>query len=73
MTKKEKLANEYIALRKEFDGDDFKPGLTENQIWWLVREFKVYQLEDKIDAVNRAIKEKKLRLKKEAYFETPRR
>lgn len=71
MTKKEKLANEYIALRKEFDGEEFKENLTENQIWYLVREFKVYQLETKIEAVKRAIKEKELRLKKEAYYATP--
>lgn len=71
MTKKEKLANEYLALRKEFDGDEFKPGLTDNQVWYLVREFKVYQLESKIEAVKRAIEEKKLRLQAEAYFETP--
>ena len=71
MTKKEKLANEYLNLRKEFDGEDFKPGLTDNQVWYLVREFKVYQLEHKIEAVKNAINEKALRLKKEAYFETP--
>ena len=71
MTKKEKLANEYIALRKEFDGDDFKPGLTDNQVWYLVREFKVYQLESKIESVKQAIKDKDIRLKKEAYYETP--
>lgn len=71
MTKKEKLANEYLALRKEFDGDDFKPGLTDNQVWYLVREFKVCQLETKIEAVKRAIAVKELRLKKEAYYDTP--
>ena len=71
MTKKEKLANEYLALRKEFDGDDFKPGLTDNQVWYLVREFKIYQLESKIESVKRAIAEKELRLKREAYYDTP--
>lgn len=71
MTKKEKLANEYLNLRKEFDGEDFKPGLTDNQVWYLTREFKVYQLEHKIEAVKNAINEKAIRLKKEAYFETP--
>lgn len=71
MGKKEKLANEYINLRKEFDGDEFKPSLTDNQVWYLVREFKVWQLESKIEAIQRAIKEKELRLKKEAYYATP--
>lgn len=71
MTKKEKLANEYLTLRKEFDGDDFKPGLTDNQMWYLTKEFKVYELEDKINAVKRAIDEKNIRLKREAYYETP--
>ncbi|MBR6907095.1 hypothetical protein IKN40_00945 [bacterium] len=71
MTKKEKLATEYLTLRKEFDGDNFKPGLRDNQIWYLVKEFKVYELEDKINAVKNAINEKNLRLKKEAYYITP--
>ena len=70
MGKKEKLANEYIALKKEFDGPDFKENITEHQVWWLVREFKANQLETKIDAVRRAIDEKNLRLKKEAFYET---
>jgi len=71
MTRKEKLANEYLALRKEFDGDDFRPGLTDNQVWYLVREFKVCQLESKIESVKHAIAEKELRLKREVYYDTP--
>lgn len=71
MGKKEKLANEYIELKKEFDGSDFKENITEHQIWWLVREFKVNQLETKIESVKRAINEKNLRLKREAYYATP--
>lgn len=71
MTKKEKLANQYIELRKEFDGPDFKENISDNQVWYLTRNFKVWQLEDKISAVKRAIEEKEIRLKKEAYFATP--
>lgn len=71
MTKKEKLANEYLALRKEFDGDNFNSDLTDNQVWYLVRKFKVYQLESKIETIKNAIKDKELSLKKEAYYDTP--
>ncbi len=71
MTKKEKLATEYINLKREFDGNDFKENITENQIWYLTREFKIVHLETKIEAIKRAIKEKELRLKREAYFATP--
>lgn len=71
MTKKEKLANQYIELRKEFDGPDFKENISDNQVWYLTRNFNVWQLEDKISAVKRAIEEKEIRLKKEAYFATP--
>ena len=70
MGKKEKLANEYIALKKEFDGPEFKENITEHQVWWLVREFKANQLETKIEAVKRAIADKELRLKREAFYET---
>lgn len=70
MGKKEKLANEYLALKKEFDGPDFKENITEHQVWWLVREFKANQLETKIEAVKRAIADKELRLKREAFYET---
>ena len=34
MDKKEKLANQYIELKKEFDGEEFNEVLTENQIWY---------------------------------------
>lgn len=70
MGKKEKLANQYLELKKEFDGSDFMENITEHQIWWLVREFKANQLETKINAVRRAIDEKNLRLKREAFYET---
>lgn len=70
MREKEKLANEYINLRKEFDGNEFKPGLTENQVWYLVREFKVCQLESKIESLKNAIADKKHRLAVEAYYTT---
>lgn len=71
MTQKEKLATEYINLKKQFDGNDFKENITENQMWYLTREFKVQDLKDKIEAVKRAIQEREIRLKKEAYFATP--
>lgn len=71
MGKKEKLANQYIELKKEFDGEEFKAGLTENQIWYLTQNFKAVDLEDKITAVTNAIVAKKARLKKEAYYATP--
>lgn len=71
MTKKEKLATEYIELRKKFDGPDFQEQARSNQVWYLIKEFKVCDLECKIEAVKRAIADKELRLKKEAYFETP--
>lgn len=71
MTKKEKLATEYIELKKKFDGSDFKENIVSNQVRWLVNEFKGYELEDKIEAVKRAIEEKEFRLKKEAFYNTP--
>ena len=71
MTKKEKLATEYIELRRKFDGPDFQENVRSNQVWFLTKEFRACDLEDKIEAVKRAITDKELRLKKEAYFETP--
>ena len=64
MGQKEKLANEYIALRKEFDGDNFKPTIKSNQIWWLCKEFKIIDLKEKIEAVKAALNQKKIRLNK---------
>lgn len=71
MTKKEKLATEYLALKKEFDGDNFKPGLTDNQMWYLTKEFRVIDLEDKIEAVKKALNEKNRKALVEKYFTTP--
>ena len=71
MTTKEKLATEYINLKKQFDGDNFKENATDNQMWYLVKQFKVADLMLKIEAVKRAITEKAIRLKREAYFVTP--
>lgn len=71
MTQKEKLANEYIKFKKEFDGSDFKDNIDENQVWFLTRVFTVQDLKYKIESVKQAIKEKELRLKREAYFATP--
>ena len=71
MGKKEKLANQYIELKKEFDGDEFNEVLAENQIWYLTKNFKVVDIENKIIAVKKLITAKKNRLKKEAYYATP--
>lgn len=71
MGKKEKLANQYIELKKEFDGDDFNEVLTENQIWYLTKNFTVVDIENKIITVKKLIVAKKNRLKKEAYYATP--
>ena len=40
MGKKEKLANQYIELKKEFDGEEFNESLAENHIWYLTKNFK---------------------------------
>ena len=71
MGKKEKLANQYIELKKEFDGDEFNEVLAENQIWYLTKNFKIVDIENKIIAVKKLITTKKNRLKKEAYYATP--
>ena len=71
MGKKEKLANQYIELKKEFDGEEFNEVLAENQIWYLTKNFKVVDIENKIIAVKKLIAAKKNRLKKEAYYATP--
>ena len=71
MTRKEKLAQEYIELKKQFDGEDFKEGLTQHQIWYLTKEFKACELEFKIEAVRRQLAAKAEREAKEAWFETP--
>ena len=71
MSKKEKLANQYIELKKEFDGEEFNEALAENQIWYLTKNFKVVDIENKIIAVKKLIADKQNRLKKEAYYATP--
>lgn len=71
MGKKEKLANQYIELKKEFDGEEFNEALAENQIWYLTKNFKVVDIENKIIAVKKLIADKQNRLKKEAYYATP--
>lgn len=64
MGRKEKLACEYVILRSEFDGANFKPSIKELQIEYLIKEFKIVDLEDKINAVKNAIKERNKRLNK---------
>lgn len=59
---KEALANEYINLRKEFDGPDFKPGLFDAKK--IAEEFKIEHLNDKIHAVKFALMERENRLRK---------
>ena len=71
MSKKEKLANQYIELKKEFDGEEFNESLAENQIWYLTKNFKVVDIENKNIAVKKLIADKQNRLKKEAYYATP--
>lgn len=71
MSKKEKLANQYIELKKEFYGDEFNEVLAENQIWYLTKNFKVIDIENKIVAVKKLISAKNNRIKKEAYYATP--
>ena len=71
MGKKEKLANQYIELKKAFDGEEFNEALAENQIWHLIKNFKIVDIENKIIAVKKLITTKKNRLKKEAYYATP--
>ena len=70
MSIKEKLALEYIELKKEFDGDAFLPGIASHQVSYLRTHFRAVDLEDKIAAVKRAIVEKNLRLRKEAFFDS---
>ena len=71
MTKKELLATEYVNLKKEFDGPDFKAGIRAHDVHYLATHFKVSDLEDKICHVEMALKEKNKRLANEAYWETP--
>ena len=52
---KKQLAQEYVELKKQFDGADFKAGIKANNVEWLVKEFKVIDLKEKIEAVRRAI------------------
>ena len=67
---KEKLALEYIELKKEFDGDKFLEGIASHQVSYLKNHFKAIDLKDKIAAVKRAIEQKNLRLRKEVFFES---
>ena len=68
---KEKLANQYLELKKQYDGPEFKENLSTNKISYLVNEFKKVDLEDKIRAMETAIEAKALRLKKETFYATP--
>ena len=72
MTQKEKLANEYLNLKRQFEGDDnFKENITDNQVWYLTKEFKIADLKYMIEAVKQDIEDKAIRIKREAYFLTP--
>ena len=70
MTQKEKLATEYVSLKKELTGTKFNENIRDNQIWYLVKELKVIELKYKIDAVKRAIDQKNKKLAIEAYYNT---
>ncbi len=52
---KRMLAQQYVELKKQFDGKDFKPTIQAHNVDWLVKEFKVVDLKDKISAVKRAL------------------
>lgn len=52
---KVQLAKQYIELKKQFDGKDFKPTIKAHSVDWLVSEFSVASLKDKIEAVKRAL------------------
>lgn len=71
MTQKEKLASEYVELKKQFQGEFFLENARENQIWYLTKGFKVIDLEDKIKSIRRSIGAKAAREAKEAWFKTP--
>ena len=55
MGKKEQLANQYINLKREFDGPDFKENILAHQVSFLVKNFKIVDLEEKCEAVKLAI------------------
>lgn len=78
MTQKEKLIREYFSLKHEFDvneGDNAKaifPAVpSEEDINSFSREFKVIDLQDKIEAVKNAIEKQVEKIKIKKYFETP--
>ena len=49
------LALEYVALKKQFDGANFKAGIKAHNVEWLVKNFKAIDLKDKIQAVKNAL------------------
>ena len=63
-TTKRELAEKYVELKKEFDGKDFKPTIQIHNVEWLIKEFKKEDLEDKVNAVQSAIKMRNKRLGK---------
>lgn len=71
MTTKEKLAIEYINLKKQFEGDNFEENLTDNQIWYLTKRNSIADFKRKIEAIKKDIDDKDMQLKREAYFLTP--
>lgn len=63
METKRSLAEKYIALKKLFDGHDFKEGIQAHNVDWIVKEFTMVQIQRKIEAVEEALRvrnEKKL-------------
>lgn len=78
MTQKEKLIREYFSLKHDFDineGDNalaiFPAEPSNEDIYTYSREFKVINLQDKINAVKDAIERQKEKIKIKKYFETP--
>lgn len=63
-TTKRELAEKYVELKKEFDGKDFKSTIQMHNVEWLIKEFKKEDLEDKVNAVQSAIKMRNKRLGK---------
>jgi hypothetical protein len=78
MRHKEILIREYFSLKHEYDineGDNalaiFPAVPSEDEINEYSREFKVIDLQDKIEAVKNAIEKQSEKIKIKKYFETP--
>ena len=75
MCKKEKLIRKYFALKHEFDMNEscVKPcpaEPTEDDILSMQKEFRVMDLEYKINCVESALKNQAIRISRKEYFDT---